>query len=79
MKGLSNKSNWYTAGAVIGFIMLAIVLIAISWVFTAFMVWLISLCFGFNFSLLVATGVWLSLLLLSGFMNRQNFQYNKSK
>lgn len=58
-----------TVGAVIGFVVLVIVVAAISWVATAFMVWLISLCFGFNFTLLVATGVWLSLLLLSGAMN----------
>lgn len=45
-----------------------------SWGICALFVWLISLCFGFEFTWLVATGVWLALLLVSIFLkgNRSN-------
>ena len=39
--------------------------LAISWAVTAGIIWLICLCFDWAFSLLIATGVWLVMLLLS--------------
>lgn len=41
---------------------------AASWGICAVFVWLISLCFGFEFTWLIATGVWLSLMLASTFL-----------
>lgn len=38
--------------------------LAASWAATCFIVWLITLCFGWGFSILTGTGVWLVLLLL---------------
>ena len=35
---------------------------ALSWAFVAFFVWLITLCFGLQFTFLFATGVWLVIL-----------------
>lgn len=49
-------------------LMLAIIAITgvwlISWGATCGIIWLICVCFGLDFSLLVATGIWLVLVLL---------------
>ena len=42
------------------------ILYAISWLITCGLVKLITLCFGLGFSWLVATGVWLLLILIRG-------------
>lgn len=47
-------------------VLLLILALAASWGFTAFIVWLITLCFGWEFNFLYATGVWLILWLLGG-------------
>lgn len=47
-------------------VLLLIIALAVSWGFTAFIVWLITLCFGWEFNFLYATGVWLILWLLGG-------------
>lgn len=39
--------------------------IALSWTITCGIVWAITACFNLTFSLAVATGVWLCLLLLN--------------
>lgn len=39
---------------------------AISWAITTGVIWLIFLCFSLNFSIMIATGIWLVLLLLKG-------------
>ena len=39
-------------------------ILAISWGGTCLLVWLITLCFGWEFSFAVATGVWLLIILL---------------
>lgn len=36
---------------------------ALSWAFVAFFAWLITLCFGLQFTFLFATGVWLVIVL----------------
>lgn len=36
----------------------------ISWGATCGILWLICMCFGLDFSLLIATGIWLVLVLL---------------
>lgn len=41
-----------------------VIVLVFSWLVTAFVTWLISLCFGIEFSFAIATGVWLILLVL---------------
>lgn len=41
-----------------------ILILAVSWGCTCLLVWLITLCFDIEFSLLMATGVWLVIILL---------------
>ena len=43
-----------------------IVSFAVSWGCTVGLVWLLSLCFDFTFTLKLGTGVWLVVLLLCG-------------
>lgn len=40
---------------------------ALSWIITVGLIKLITLCFGLGFSWLIATGIWLVLLILSSF------------
>ena len=54
---------------VLGAIVLLLAAIALSWGATAFIYWLITLCFGIEWSILHATGVWLSLILVSSSIN----------
>ena len=44
-------------------ILLAIIAYTISWLATCGLIKLITLCFGWTFSWLIATGIWLILLL----------------
>ena len=44
-------------------ILLTIIAYAISWLATCGLIKLITLCFGWTFSWLIATGIWLILLL----------------
>ena len=50
---------------VLGTVLLVLVTIALSWCATSFIYWLITLCFGIEWSVLHATGVWLILILVS--------------
>ncbi len=45
-------------------IIIFIGLTAISWLITCGVIYLISLCFGFKFSWLIGTGVWLVMILI---------------
>lgn len=38
----------------------------LSWIATCGLIYLIALCFGWEFSWLIATGIWLGLALVSG-------------
>ena len=49
---------------ILGLIVIALIL-AVSWAITIGVIWLICLCFSWEFNLLIATGVWLILVLLS--------------
>ena len=49
--------------ALIG-VLIFIGIMAISWAVTVGLVYLICLCFSWNFSLLIATGIWLGIFLL---------------
>lgn len=42
-----------------------IFIIAISWLVTVGIIKLITICFGLQFSFLVATGIWLIMILIS--------------
>lgn len=44
----------------------------LSWGATVCMIKLITLCFGWNFSLLIATGIWLAMLLISACFKSNN-------
>lgn len=55
-----------TALGCLGVILVLIFAGAISWAITCGVIKLITLCFGWTFSWLAATGVWLILMLLSG-------------
>lgn len=44
--------------------------LVISWALTVGIIKLICLCFGFTFTLLAATGIWLAALLLRTFFTK---------
>ena len=44
-------------------ILLFLVIAAVSWLITCGIIYLITLCFGWSFSLAIATGIWLILVL----------------
>ena len=54
----------HVVALIIGMILLG----AVSWLITVGIVKLITLCFGWKFSLLMATGVWLILLVVKALM-----------
>lgn len=45
-------------------------LIAISWIATCGIIYLVTLCFGWTFDWLIASGIWLVLCLLSATSNQ---------
>ena len=47
-----------------------LLILLLSWAITSGIIYLICLCFHLNFSLKIATGVWLVLLLISGFFRQ---------
>lgn len=47
-------------------VILFVLALAVSWAATVGIIYLICLCFHWQFTLLVATGVWLVMCLLSG-------------
>lgn len=53
-----NKAVSYIIAGIIIALTLALMLV-MSWGVIAFFVWLITLCFGWEFSVLSATGIWL--------------------
>lgn len=50
-------------GAIIFAILIHILLYAISWICTCGIIKLITMCFGWTFSWLIATGIWLIICL----------------
>ena len=46
-------------------ILLFLVIAALNWLLTCGIIYLITLCFGWSFSLAIATGIWLILVLIS--------------
>ena len=49
---------------IIWFIIGVIIALALSWAITAGLIYLICLCFSWQFNLLVATGIWLIMIIL---------------
>ena len=45
-------------------ILLFLVITALNWLLTCGIIYLITLCFGWSFSLAIATGIWLVLVLI---------------
>ena len=46
--------------------LVTLLLLALSWATTVGLIWLIYLCFEWSFDLLIATGIWLIMFLVSG-------------
>ena len=47
-------------------LLLSFLILGVSWFATCGVVYLITLCFGLEFSWLIATGIWLILILVKG-------------
>lgn len=60
---------WSKFGCLGSLIILAL-LAAVSYFVTCGLVYLIVLCFAWEFSWYVATGIWLALILIGGFFSR---------
>lgn len=52
-------------------------IIALSWLTTCGLLYLITLCFGWEFSWAIATGVWLILVMVSSFFRSSNSSNSK--
>lgn len=50
---------------IIAFVVTLALIFGISWITTCGLVYLITLCFGWEFNWLIATGIWLILILIS--------------
>lgn len=63
---MSKLKEKVTEGGIVALISIAILVVlgAISWIITCGIFYLITLCFGLEFSWLTATGVWLVMVLL---------------
>ena len=48
-------------------ILTSIIVMVLSWAITVGLIYLICLCFSWNFSLLIATGIWLILNFIRSF------------
>lgn len=46
--------------------------VALSWAVTIGIINLITLCFGWNFSILIATGIWLAMFLIRSCFKSNN-------
>ena len=55
-----------TTGGIIIVILIAVALLATSWIGTCGVIKLITMCFGWTFKWSWATGIWLIMLLLGG-------------
>ncbi len=65
---LLNKITERVGSIIIG-ALIFVAILAISWGFTIGIIALICLCFGWQFNLLIATGVWLVIILLRGIIS----------
>lgn len=65
---LLNKITKRVGSIIIG-TLIFVAILAISWGFTIGIIALICLCFGCQFNLLIATGVWLVIILLRGIIS----------
>jgi len=54
----------FKKGIMLSFISV-ILMLSFSWIGVSALVWLISLCFDFTFTIKIGTGVWLSMCLLN--------------
>lgn len=54
-----------TIVTVLAVIAVILLIVALSWGVAAFLAWLLSLCFGFTWTVKVATGAWIVLLTLA--------------
>lgn len=58
-------------GCLLGLLVIAFV-IGLSWACTCGLIFLITLCFSWEFSWSIATGIWLILLMVSSFFRSSN-------
>lgn len=68
MSKFKRKIAEYTVGTISAILILALCY-GISWIITCGIFYLITLCFGLEFSWLTATGVWLVTILLKSIFN----------
>lgn len=53
----------------VAIIFILLITFGISWIVTCGIIKLITICFGWNFSWPVATGIWLIIMILKGIFN----------
>lgn len=51
-------------------ILIVVALYSVSWILTCGIIKLITLCFGFNFNWLIATGIWLIMCVAKSILKR---------
>lgn len=68
MGKFKRKIAEYTVGTISAILILALCY-GISWLITCGILYLITLCFGLEFSWLTATGIWLVTILLKSIFN----------
>lgn len=59
-------------GGCLGVFAALVIVLGISWVITCGIIYLITLCFALTFDWLVATGIWLVMILLSACFKSNN-------
>lgn len=71
---MSKLKEKFAEGGIVALISIALLIGfgAISWLITCGIFYLITLCFGLEFSWLTATGVWLVMILLKSIFNTTN-------
>ena len=71
---MSRLKEKVTEGGIVALVAIVMFLVlgAISWIITCGIFYLITLCFGLEFSWLTATGVWLVMILLKSIFNTTN-------
>ena len=53
-------------GSAFAALLIVLILGAISWIATCSIVYLVTLCFGWEFNWLIATGIWIMLCVIQG-------------
>ena len=65
------KSTIAIIGTILGGAMLILLSLSLSWAITCLLVKLVAWCFGFAFTLKLATGIWVIWLVLAGLFGKK--------